>query len=195
MVITMQPFPLITVQTRYRFGGGRAVFCSSRGCVVMAWHRYEARLSPRPRHEVPPAVIFGLRPLFRYSVSRDAWVLRGVGTKHGPVLRRGLHHRRGTLGSKSPLPDAPLTGSAPARHAVLPSEPGVDSPGPPQRAGRTASKVIIKDRKIVTPRQQSAITPPVRSRTPRPPNTPQDLSAKNRAAKGRRPSPRRSQGR
>ena len=28
-----------------------------------------------------------LRPLLRYSVSRDAYVLRGVGQQVGPVLR------------------------------------------------------------------------------------------------------------
>ena len=209
----------------------------------MAWRRYEARLSPRPRHEVPPAVLFALRPLFRYSRGRHAWVLRWVGSERGPVLRRRPHQRRGTLESTSPLPAAPVTGSAPARQAVLPSRPGVDSPRPPQRPGRTASAssrvfgsgmpttnysrrierishrvtdeilgltdraadlnvvddggnyFIVKDRKILTPRQQSTRTPPVRSRPSRPPNAPQDLFAKHRAAKGRRPGPRRSQGR
>ncbi len=183
----------------------------------MAWRRYEARLSPRPRHEVPPAVLFALRPLFRYSRGRHAWVLRWVGSERGPVLRRRPHQRRGTPESTSPLPAAPVTGSAPARQAVLPSRPGVDSRRPPQRPGRTASAssrvfgsgmpttnysrrierishrvtdeilglayraadlnvaddggshFIVKDRKIVTPRQQSTRTPPVRPRPSRPP--------------------------
>jgi hypothetical protein len=202
----------------------------------MARHRHDAPLGQRPRHEVPPAVLLALRPLFRYSRGRRAWVLRWVGSEHGPVLRRRPQ-------STSPLAPAPVTGSAPARQAVLPSRPGVDSPRPPQRPGGTAnassavfgagmpttnyprrterlshrvtdeildlssraadlnvvedggSYFIVKDRKIVTPRQQSTRTPPVRSRTSRPPNAPQDLFAKNGAAKGRRPGPRRSQAR
>ena len=28
-----------------------------------------------------------LRPFFRYSYSRDAWVLKGVGKSRGPVYR------------------------------------------------------------------------------------------------------------
>jgi hypothetical protein len=41
----------------------------------------------RPRREVSPGLTTVLRPLFRYSYSRDAYVLRGIGGKHGPVLR------------------------------------------------------------------------------------------------------------
>src|SRR5947209_7585309 len=33
---------------------------------------------PRPRHEVPPPLLALLRPLFRYSEFRDAYVLRHV---------------------------------------------------------------------------------------------------------------------
>jgi hypothetical protein len=40
-----------------------------------------------------------LRPLFRYSYSRDAFVLRGVGRSVGPVLRAERRLRR----AKPPL--------------------------------------------------------------------------------------------
>ena len=43
--------------------------------------------APRPRHEVPRGVRPLLRPFFRYSYTRDAWVLLGVGRKRGPVIR------------------------------------------------------------------------------------------------------------
>lgn len=43
--------------------------------------------SPRPRHDVPGAVLLALRPLLRHSAWRDAWILRGVGERYGPVLR------------------------------------------------------------------------------------------------------------
>jgi hypothetical protein len=43
--------------------------------------------APRPRREVAP-VITRVLPLlgFRYSRARDAYVLRGVGRRVGPVL-------------------------------------------------------------------------------------------------------------
>jgi hypothetical protein len=34
-----------------------------------------------------------LRPLLRYSVTREAYVLRGVGNSLGPVLRADRRHR------------------------------------------------------------------------------------------------------
>ena len=42
----------------------------------------------RPRHYVSRATLLALRPLFRYSRSRDAYVLRVIGSTRGPVLRR-----------------------------------------------------------------------------------------------------------
>jgi hypothetical protein len=42
----------------------------------------------RPRHYVSRATLVLLRPLFRYSLSRDAYVMRGIGNVRGPVLRR-----------------------------------------------------------------------------------------------------------
>src|SRR3954453_16574238 len=44
------------------------------------------RSTPRPRREVSPALLSALSPLFRHSVARDAYVLRGIGAKRGPVL-------------------------------------------------------------------------------------------------------------
>jgi hypothetical protein len=41
----------------------------------------------RPRHHVAAGVVKALKPLLRFSYSRDAYVLRLVGDRHGPVLR------------------------------------------------------------------------------------------------------------
>jgi hypothetical protein len=41
----------------------------------------------RPRREVSPVVTKIATPLFRYSHSRDAYILRVVGDRHGPVLK------------------------------------------------------------------------------------------------------------
>jgi hypothetical protein len=49
--------------------------------------RRSPRGPSRPRHHVPRAVFVALRPLFRYSYQREAWILVGVGERYGPVLR------------------------------------------------------------------------------------------------------------
>ena len=41
----------------------------------------------RPRRYVSPRVMTMLRPAFRYSQSRDAYILRVIGKQRGPVLR------------------------------------------------------------------------------------------------------------
>jgi hypothetical protein len=46
----------------------------------------------RPRHYISGMTLVLTRPLFRYSVSRDAYVLRLIGNSSGPVLRRERRH-------------------------------------------------------------------------------------------------------
>jgi hypothetical protein len=41
----------------------------------------------RPRKYLPHYLLMLLSPVFRYSASRDAYVLRAIGNNHGPVLR------------------------------------------------------------------------------------------------------------
>jgi hypothetical protein len=53
---------------------------------------------PRPRRKVPPALLFLLRPIYHHDHARDAWILRAVGDRWGPVLRpngRGTHPKEG----------------------------------------------------------------------------------------------------
>ena len=56
------------------------------------------RSAERPRRYVARHWLLCLRPVLRYSITRDAFVLRGVGGFTGPVLRpdrrRRRHHRR-----------------------------------------------------------------------------------------------------
>jgi hypothetical protein len=44
------------------------------------------RESQRDRKRIRPGTLVVLRPLFRYSAGRDAYVLRIVGNRLGPVL-------------------------------------------------------------------------------------------------------------
>jgi len=43
---------------------------------------------PRPRRIVDDKTLRLLRPILRYSRTRRAWVLRGVGNHIDPVLKR-----------------------------------------------------------------------------------------------------------
>ncbi len=52
------------------------------------------RTQPRPRHYLAGHWLVVLKPLFRVSATRDAYVLRGVGGRMGPVLRRDRRERR-----------------------------------------------------------------------------------------------------
>jgi len=52
------------------------------------------RTVERPRHYVSPPVLAVMRPLMRYSDSRQAYVLRFVGNRVGPVLRRNRRRRQ-----------------------------------------------------------------------------------------------------
>lgn len=53
------------------------------------------RSASRPRRYVARHWLLILRPLMRYSATRDAYVLRGVGRSTGPVLRLDRRRRRG----------------------------------------------------------------------------------------------------
>ena len=44
------------------------------------------RTTPRQRRHVNPKLIRGLAPVVRYSAGRQAYILRGVGGRFGPVL-------------------------------------------------------------------------------------------------------------
>ena len=48
------------------------------------------RTSPRPRRTVGPVTLIALRPILRYSAWRDAYVLRAIGDRTGPVLKRRI---------------------------------------------------------------------------------------------------------
>ncbi len=50
--------------------------------------------SQRPRRYVAPSAFRLLRIALRFSASRDAYVLRFVGNRHGPVLRVNRRHHQ-----------------------------------------------------------------------------------------------------
>jgi hypothetical protein len=46
------------------------------------------RTTHRTRHQAGPFFLFLLRPFLRFSNSRDAYILRFVGGRTGPVFQR-----------------------------------------------------------------------------------------------------------
>jgi len=52
------------------------------------------RSAVRPRRYVARGWLLILRPVLRYSATRDAYVLRGLGNSTGPVLRVDRRRRR-----------------------------------------------------------------------------------------------------
>ena len=52
------------------------------------------RTYERPRRYLPRHWLLLLKPLFRYSTSRRAYVLRLIGNKTGPVLRSERRAKR-----------------------------------------------------------------------------------------------------
>jgi hypothetical protein len=51
------------------------------------------RSTPRPRRYLGPAPFVVARPFVRYDYWRDAYVLRLVGHRAGPVIRRDRRRR------------------------------------------------------------------------------------------------------
>jgi hypothetical protein len=45
------------------------------------------RTQQRPRRYIAGPWFLALKPVLRYSATRDAFVLRGIGNSRGPVLR------------------------------------------------------------------------------------------------------------
>ncbi len=52
------------------------------------------RSTQRPRRYMARHGLFVLKPLLRYSATRDAFVLRAVGNYAGPVLRPDRRRRK-----------------------------------------------------------------------------------------------------
>lgn len=60
------------------------------------------RTQQRPRRYVAPHWLLVLKPVLRYSATRDAYVLHGIGNSTGPVLRvdRRRHGRSSYAGAE-----------------------------------------------------------------------------------------------
>jgi hypothetical protein len=111
------------------------------------------RTVPRTRHYVSPGALTLCRPVLAFDYAREAYVLRGIGDRVGPVLREDRRRRRsangyngperrGVLGGRhshvtpAPVKAAPGPSSAPSPSSVPGPSSGKAAPG--SSSGRTA---------------------------------------------------------
>ena len=138
--------------------------------VLLVWLVAYARSSPptaaygyalgneqRQRRHVPAVVIRLLTPLFAYNHHRDAYVLREIGHRRGPVLKL-----------RSSAEDLPAPRPATARTAAAPL--GARGDAMPARLVREPARAAAK------------ADPPVKPDTPAPEPKPQRKPAKAEAA-------------
>ena len=113
------------------------------GALVVLWAESllsPGRVLPRLRHQIPRPLLFVLTPIFRYDEQRDAWILRAIGHRHGPVLTPrgyrpvplGAHARNGTPASLAP-DLAPRRDATPDPSAPWTSTPDPFAPAPASR--------------------------------------------------------------
>jgi hypothetical protein len=67
------------------------------------------RTTPRRRRQISQARLRWIRPFFRHSYTRDAFVLRGVGRHVGPVFQ--VSHRAPRSRPSAVSPAAPASGA------------------------------------------------------------------------------------
>jgi hypothetical protein len=116
---------------------------------------------PRHRRHVPDALLLVLRPIYRYDDDRDAWILRIVGRRLGPVLRPNRYRRNaGAL-------DDQTTGDGPA------TEDPVDPDTEPTTATITVPDPLpspmqspTRPRRATSDTQQQPAPPPLAIRRP-----------------------------
>ena len=71
--------------------------------LLLNWlrRRRSRRVVPRPRRAVPHAALVLLSPIYRYDHDRDAWILRAIGNRYGPVLRPGRYRTHPRWGART----------------------------------------------------------------------------------------------
>lgn len=123
------------------------------------------RTVPRTRHYVSPGALTLCRPILAFDYAREAYVLRGIGDRIGPVLREDRRRgrsanryqgpeRRGLLrGGQLHVQPAPAgsTGGSSARGSARAKPAGQARP---KSAGQTRSKASRRPRS--SPRSKNA---------------------------------------
>jgi hypothetical protein len=115
------------------------------------------RSVPRTRHYVSPGALTLCRPVLAFDYAREAYILRGVGHRVGPVLRED--RRRSANGYRGPERRG-LVGSGRARMKAAPStstsaRATPSAPSRPKAGGQTRSKAGAQGRSKAARRPRS----------------------------------------
>jgi hypothetical protein len=108
------------------------------------------RSVPRTRHYVSPGALTLCRPVLAFDYAREAYILRGVGDRVGPVLREDRRRRRSANGYRGPERRG-LVGSGRARMQAAPStstsvRATPSAPSRPKAGGQARSKAGAQGR-------------------------------------------------
>ena len=93
----------------------------------------EAR-ARRKRREVAPRLIDLLSPVLRYSYTRRAWVVKGIGDRRGPVLVKRPSKR--AVGSLRLEPNSGVGAGAPPLGNIVAERPAGDAAQQPVKPVR-----------------------------------------------------------
>ena len=150
--------------------------------VLLVWVVAYARSGPplaygyalgneaRRRRHVPAWVIKLLTPLFAYNHHRDAYVVRGIGHRRGPVLKL-----------RSPAEELPAPRPARVRTAAAPL--GARSDAMPARLAREPAPAARAAR--ATPKADTPVSPDTPKPKPKPAKAPQEAKDEKTAKGGK----------
>jgi hypothetical protein len=122
--------------------------------------RKRHRRSARPRHEIPNTALVLLKPIYRYDYKRDAWILRIIGPRLGPVLRP-----HGYGATPVPLRQSGLTTEQPTPTATPELFATATAPAPAPASARR-SRRRPTNRKQTPGQAQNHEPPPLPIRRP-----------------------------
>jgi hypothetical protein len=107
------------------------------------------RSVPRTRHYVSPGALTLCRPVLAFDYAREAYVLRGIGDRMGPVLREDRRRRRSANGYKGPERRGVAGAVEPRVKVAAVQTNGRSTPATPARpkaVGQTRSKASRRPR-------------------------------------------------
>jgi hypothetical protein len=88
------------VRTREEYSENRIFYRDNRPSGLL--YLLVMRTVPRTRHYVSPGALTLCRPVLAFDYAREAYILRGIGDRVGPVLREDRRRRRSANGYRGP---------------------------------------------------------------------------------------------
>jgi hypothetical protein len=117
------------------------------------------RTVPRTRHYVSPGALTLCRPMLSFDYAREAYVLRGIGGRIGPVLREDRRRRRSSSNGYEGAERRGVLGVRQLHvHAAPARSNAVTQARPKAAAGQTRPKAVGQTRSKASRRARSKNT-------------------------------------